>query len=296
MRKFVIAISLLGAAMSSCDTIETYKLIKAYEITLADSSPVDTTITNIAANRDSLGRQARLLSAFYGIDDGLPGPSNYVICEGAAGNDGMPVIFSHEIDVKTMQAGDFRVTNASGQVGKLTCVTLAPADDKGELRTALLVGQFGNIDNQPVKVEIIGNLLSKHNTLNFKGASIDVILLEEGPTLILAEIVPEEEWEIGKPATPLPWGGGSGCPEGTRQVVRVTWAGGVTKPGGGDVEDLERVQYEVTVLLEDGSEIEVTPFAIADLGDGDNNHRLCLNVAATPLSVFFPGRVSDRST
>ena len=33
-----------------------------------------------------------------------------------------------------------------------------------------------------------------------------------------------------------PWGGGSGCPEGTRQVIRATWEGGVTLPGGGEVE------------------------------------------------------------
>jgi hypothetical protein len=145
-----------------------------------------------------------------------------------------------------------------------------------------------------VKVEIIGNLLSIDNTLNFKGASIDVIPLEEGPILVWAEIVPESEWELGKAATPLPWGGGSGCPKGTRQVVRVTWAGGITKPGGDEVDDTERLQYRITVLQEDGSTIEVAPFALADLGDGDNNHELCLDVAGAPQSVFFPaGYLTD---
>jgi hypothetical protein len=274
--------------------MENYRLLRSYEITLADSSPSDTTTTNITANHGSQGRQARLLSAFYGLDDDLPRESNFVICEGAAGKDGMPVIFSHEIDVTTMQAGDLKVTNAFGKVGEITCVTLAPADDKGEFRTALLVGHFGDIDDQPVKVETSGNLLSIDNTLNFKGASIDVIPLEEGPMLIWAEIVPEDEWELGKEATPLPFGGGSGCPEGTKQVVRTTWAGGVTKPGGDEIDDVERVQYKVTVLLEDGGKIEVIPFAIGDLGDGDNNHELCLDVAGTPQSVFFPaGYLTD---
>jgi len=195
--------------------------------------------------------------------------SNQGICEGAAGKDGMPVIFSHEIDVTTMQKEDFRVTNASGTVGDMTCVTLDPADDMGEFRTALFVGQFGDIDDQPVT-------------------------LEEGPTLVLAEIVPEDEWELGKAATPRPFGGGSGCPEGTTQVVRATWAGGVTKPGGGEIDDGERVLYQVTVLLEDGGTIDVTPFAIGDLGDGDNNHKLCLDMAGTPQSVFFPaGYLTD---
>jgi hypothetical protein len=294
MKPYILACALLCLIIASCDTIETYKLLRSYEITLADSSPLDTTVTNVTANRDSLGRQASLLSAFYGLDDDLPSVADKGVCEGAGGADGMPVIFSHEIDVRSMQAGDFRITTASGRIGKITCVTLAPADDKGEFRTALFAGHYGSIDDQPVKVEVIGNLLSIDKSLNFKGASVDVIPLEDGPTMIWAEVVPEDQWEIGKAATPLPWGGGSGCPVGTKQVVRVTWAGGVTKPGGDEVDDTERLQYRVTVLQEDGSTVEVTPFALADLGDGDNNHRLCLDVAGIPQSVFFPaGYMTD---
>jgi hypothetical protein len=77
-------------------------------------------------------------------------------------------------------------------------ITLADSspDDKGELRTALLVDHYGSIDDQPAKVEVIGNLLSIDNTLNFKRASIDVIPLEEGPTLVFAEVVPESEKEV----------------------------------------------------------------------------------------------------
>ena len=115
MRPPIFALSLLCLILFSCASIENYRLLRSYEITLADSSPSDTTITNITANRDSQGRQARLLSAFYGLDNDLPRLSKYAVCEGAAGKDGMPVIFSHEIDVTTMQAGDFRVTNASGE-------------------------------------------------------------------------------------------------------------------------------------------------------------------------------------
>ena len=294
MKPYILAASLLCLIMAGCTSVQNYKLLRSYEITLADSSPLDTTTTNITANRDSQGRQASLISAFYGLDDDLPRGANFVICEGAAGKDGMPVIFSQEIDVSTMQAADFRVKTASGKIGEITCVTLAPADDKGEFRTALLVGQFGSINDQPAKVEVIGNLLSIDNTMNFKGASIDVTALEDGPTLVWAEIVPENEWDLGKVATPLPFGGGSGCPIGTKKAVRVTWAGGVTKPGGDEVDDVERLQYKVTVLQENGDTIEVTPFALGDLGDGDNNHELCLDVAGTPQSVFFPaGYLTD---
>ena len=288
MRPFIFLLIFVCLLFVSCGSVKTLQQLGSYEITLADSSPSDTTTTDVTANRDSLGRQATLLSAFYSLDDDLPRTANRGVCEGAGGADGMPVIFSHEIDVKTMQAGDFRITTASGKIGKITCVSLAPADDKGELRTALFAGHYGSIDNQPVKVEVIGNLLSIDKSLNFKGASIDVIPLEDGPTMIWAEVVPEDEWNLGKEASPLAWGGGSGAPEGTQQVVRVTWVGGVTKPGGDEVDDVERVQYKVTVLQEDGSRIEVTPFALADLGDGDNNHELCLDVTGIPLSVYFP--------
>lgn len=293
MRPYIFAVSLLCFIMAGCDFVQNYMLLRSDETTLADSSPSDTTVTNVTTNHDIQGRQARLLSAFYGLDD-LPRVSNFVICEGADGKDGMPVIFSHEIDVSTMQAGDFRVTNASGKIGEIVCVTLAPADDVGEFRTALLVGHYGSIDDQPVKVEVIGNLLSIDNTLNFKGASIDVISLEEGPELIWAEVVPENEWELGKAATPTRFGGGSGCPKGTKQVVRATWAGGVTKPGGDEIDDTERLNYRVTVLQEDGSKIEITPFALGDLGDGDNNHELCLDLVGIPQGVFFPaGYMTD---
>ena len=206
----------------------------------------------------------------------------------------MPVIFSHEIDVTTMQPGDFSVQRASGDMGEIFCVTLAPADDHGELRTVLLAGEYGDLGDPPVQVTITGNILSIDNTLNFKGARVDVTPLAEGPTMVWAERVPQDEWALGKEATPLAWGGGSGCPEATKQVVRVTWAGGVTKPGGNEADDVERVQYQVDVLREDSTQAVVTPFAIADLGDGDNNHALCLDVAGTPRAVHFPaGYMTD---
>ena len=294
MKARILAVSLLGFVVVACGKVEQLRLIRQYEAVLSNASPVDTTITTVTANRDSHGRQAGLISAFYGLDDGLPKVADRGIWPGAGGKDGMPVIFSHEIDYKTMQAGDFRVTTASGKVGELLAVTLAPADDKGELRTVLFAGSYGSIHDQPTKVEVVGNLLSIDGSLNFRGASVNVTPLEEGPSMVWAEIVPQDEWGIGKEATRLPWGGGSGCAEGTKQVVRVTWNGGITKRVGDEVDDVERVQYKVTLLLDDGSRIAATPFALGDLGDGDNNHELCLDVVGTPLSIYFPaGYVKD---
>ena len=288
-----LALILTGLFLSGCDWIDTMQETSRLR-EMADSTQRDTTTTDVFATQDANGRQAALLSAFFGLDDALPRFANRVFCKGAAGKDGMPVVFSHEVDVKSMQAGDFRVVAESGAVGEVTCVTPAPADDLGEIRTILMIGQFGSADDQPASVEIVGNLLSKDRQLNFLGARTAVTALEEGPTMVWAEVLPESEWELGKPATSFPGGGGDGCPPGTKQVVQVTWAGGVTKPGGDEIDDVERAAYRVTMSFGDESEAELVPFAIGDLGDGDNNHELCLDRTGLPLHVDFPaGLVTD---
>jgi len=112
--------------------------------------------------------------------------------------------------------------------------------------------------------------------------------------MVWSEVVPDSQWELGKAATSLPWGGGNGCPPGTKQVVRVTWAGGITKPGGAEIDDVERAAYRVIMSIGDEGETELVPFAIGDLGDGDNNHELCLDRAGMPLWVDFPaGLLTD---
>ncbi|NNC64831.1 MAG: hypothetical protein HKN84_08615 [Gammaproteobacteria bacterium] len=68
-----------------------------------------------------------------------------------------------------------------------------PAADIGELRTILVVGEYGSAEDQPVSVGIVGNLLSKDRQLNFIGATATVIALEEGPTIRWSEIVPESQ-------------------------------------------------------------------------------------------------------
>ncbi|MBU44247.1 MAG: hypothetical protein CMN76_13585 [Spirochaetaceae bacterium] len=52
--------------------------------------------------------------------------------------------------------------------------------------------------------------------------------------------------------------------------------------------------YRVTIQKDDGSLTHVSPFAVADLQDGDNNHLLCLDVSGAPSKVFFPaGHLTD---
>jgi hypothetical protein len=260
----------------------------------SNSDPNDTTETTLTPASAVPGSPVSLLSAFYGLDDALPLLARLLVCGGAVGSDGMPVVFSEELDLETVQAGDFRVVLEDGGEGQIVCVTPAPATDAGELRTILMIGDFGSAENQPLRVEISGNVLSRDQRFNFKGSQVEVVRLEAGPSLVWAEIVPPDEWELGKSSTLFPFGGGSGCPESTRQVVRVVWSGGVTKPGGGEIDDVERRAYRV--FVEEGSEgpAATAPFAIGDLGDGDNNHELCLETEARAVRVEFPaGLMTD---
>ena len=233
----------------------------------------------LAAN----GKQGQLLSAFFGLDNGLPFGANR-LCLGAAGKDGMPVVLSHTIDAETLQPEDFRVTTTAGAESTPLCVTLRPALDPGELRTVLMIGEFGDAANDsPTKVVVVDDLLSDGTTgerVNFRGAEISVIPLAAGPMLVWAEIVSEQIWSQA--------GRGSACPANSEQVVRVTWAGGVRLPNGEEPGDAERALYRVTVTHSDGSSDQVMPAALADLGDNDNNHLLCLDTPVPATAVAFP--------
>lgn len=62
---------------------------------------------------DANDQPARILSAFFGLDNALPRGANN-LCPGAAGQDGMPVVLSHTVDPDTLQPEDFRVFTRSG--------------------------------------------------------------------------------------------------------------------------------------------------------------------------------------
>ena len=225
----------------------------------------------------------RILSAFFGLDNALPRGAN-ILCPGAAGQDGMPVVLSHTVDQNTLQAEDFRVYTRDGVEVTPHCFTLRPATDPGEHRTVLLIGEFGDAKKDPpAKVLIVGDILSDGstgNTVNFNGTETDVIPLEAGPTLILAEVVAKAIWTKK--------GRGSACPADSKQVIRATWTRGIRSPGGNRADDDIRTLYRVTVRRPDGSHEEVTPMALAELGDNDNNHFLCLDTNDPAVSVAFP--------
>ena len=234
------------------------------------------------ATVDGSQQEAQLLSAFFGLDNGLPFVANR-LCFGASGKDGMPVVFSQTLDPGTLQPKDFEITSKSGEVHTPKCVTLRPAQDQGELRTVLLIGEFGDApDNPPLSVKVVGDLLSDGSpAINFKGTQVEVTPLADGPSLVLAEPVPEKQWTQETNSTR--------CPQGVKQIIRVTWNGGVRRPDRGEAGEAERKLYRVEVQRADGSSGEVTPIALAELEDRDNNHFLCLDTDDTAVAVSFPG-------
>lgn len=229
--------------------------------------------------------QPRLLSAYFGLDNALPHGA-VGLCRQAPNQDGMPVIFSSVIDADSLQADDFAVITESGAVMMPDCVTLSPAVDVGEERTVLLIGEFGSADGDaPARVEIVGDILASVDGANFRGASVAVTPLSAGPSIVYAELVPPIQMAIGRESGRQQ---GDGCPfDRTVRAVRVIWAGGVSNAAGDEAGDVERQVYRVTVIQPDGTPTDIIPFALADLGDGDNNHLLCLDTTDEPVTVFF---------
>lgn len=230
--------------------------------------PVDRLQSDTTTGAADLPRTGRLLSAFFGLDNRLPAAADLGLCPGAGGADGLPVVFSAELDPASLQAGDFRVITRTGRSLTPSCVTLMPANDPGERRTALLVGDLGNHPaDAPLRVQVVGHVLAHDRQSSFLGAELAVTPLPDGPSLVLAESAATQ-----------------GCPTGTVQALRVVWSGGVRRPDGNEAGEAERLLYAVTLS---DTPAPVTPLALIDLGDGDNNHVLCLDVAGRPERVGF---------
>ena len=243
-------------------------------------------LSNVAAETAqsvAAEQSARPLSAFFGLDNKLPFGAN-VLCLGASGEDGMPVVLSHTVNPDSLQAEDFSVVRQSGATSTPMCATLRPAGDVDENRTVLLIGEFGNADDDPpVKVLIVDDLFSDATDspqVNFRGTQVSVIPLDAGPEIILAAAVPKDIWSLS--------GRGTSCPAATQQVVRVTWTGGVRLPNRDELGDAQKSLYQVTVTSADGSQSQVSPAALAELGDNDNNHFLCLDTTTPATAVTFP--------
>jgi len=221
-------------------------------------------------------REAKMLTAFFGLDNALP-PRAVRLYKRAPGQDGMPIVFSQELNPETMQASDFAVITMDGSSHQVEFATFLPANEEFELRTVLLIGEYGNHpNNPPVEVRIVGSLQSRHG-IDHKGQSISVIPLPEGPILSYVE-----HFKLDDNYPLVKEGNGCDCPVETKVVVRAVWSGGVRALNGDELGESDLNQFLVQVMVKDDT-LWMNPFQLADLGDNDNNIDLCLDRDCVPL-------------
>ena len=212
-----------------------------------------------------------LVSAFFGLDNALP---SQFLCNQQAGLlDGMPVNFKFPLDASSLSETDFEVLDSLGNIHTPICVTMAPANENGENRTVLLLGEFGTaVTNPPVEVRVVGDLFTTDTSLgefacseiiNLNGVTTtNVIPLADGPSLFFAQRID---------------GNLNECNTGT-QTVQVAWNGGVTPYISGDTES-DLFQYYVGYSYCSGDLIPHVPISIVDINDNDNFHQLCFSTS-----------------
>ena len=210
-----------------------------------------------------------ILSAYHGLD-ALPMEIRLVCNNQGAGEDGLPVVFSTQLDNTSIKPEYFIVENAAGERIIPVCASLQPAVETLELRTVLLVGAFGSPSAHPAAVEVVGEVLDSAGT-SLKGLRTESITrLDSGPRVILAEYFPPDTVGIERDE----------CPKQTAQIIQLTWTGGVTGPNASPLGAPQR--RGVTVELNNGEHIQ--PVALGD-DDPDNHILLCLDTEIPALSV-----------
>lgn len=210
----------------------------------------------------------QILAAYHGLDM-LPAAAN-LLCAGvdAAGEGGMPVVFSVQVSSDSVSPEAFRVETADGTQVTPVCATLNPANEENERRTVLLAGPFGTATDAPRAVAVVGDLRDVEGA-SLMGVRTDAIVpLADGPSLALAErFEPNTSGFEGE------------CAAGA-QIVQLTWEGGVTGPGGAALGEAQRSGVEVT--LEGGD--TVVPVSLGD-DDPDNHVVACVDDARPAISV-----------
>ena len=224
-------------------------------------------------NGDSSTReipQDTIVSAFFGLDNALPG----ILCnQPGIPLDGMPVNFKFPLDVSSLSETDFEVLDSFGNIHTPNCVSLAPANENGENRTVLLLGEFGTAEtNPPAEVRVVGDLFTTDTIsgesvcseiINLSGiTTTNVIPLADGPSLFFAQRID---------------GNLNECNSGT-QTIQVAWNGGITPYISGDTES-DLFQYYVGYSESSGILTPHSPISISDINDNDNFHQLCFSTS-----------------
>ncbi len=223
----------------------------------------------VIANAQETGNNTSILSIYHGLDPLPPRATRLCGLPPAGGQDGMPVVFSVQIDGNSISPTAFAVRTSAGETVTPLCATLRPAIEPLEQRTILLIGAFSPGSSVPAAVEIVGELedIDGNSLLGLK--SEEVTTLESGPSLVFAEHFPPDTAGLQ-----------GECPVGTTQTVQLTWEGGVTGPQGANLADAQRLA--ITVLLADGSTVH--PLALAD-DDPDNHVITCIAETSPAISV-----------
>jgi hypothetical protein len=222
-------------------------------------------------------RQDTLVSAFFGLDNALP---SLLLCNQQVGLlDGMPVNFKFPLDASSLSETDFEVLDSLGNINTPICVSMAPANENGENRTVLLLGEFGTaVTNPPVEVRVVGDLFTTDilsgesacsEIINLNGiTTTNVIPLADGPSLFFAQRID---------------GNLNECDSGT-QTIQVAWNGGVTPYISGDSES-DLFQYYIGYSYCSGDLIPHEPISIADINDNDNFHQLCFSTSEEIVKI-----------
>lgn len=212
-----------------------------------------------------------LVSAFFGLDNALP--SLFLCNQQAVLLDGMPVNFKFPLDASSLSKTDFEVLDSLGNIHTPICVSMAPANENGENRTVLILGEFGTaVTNPPVEVRVVGDLFTTDTLsgesacseiINLKGiTTTNVIPLADGPSLFFAQRID---------------GNLNECGSGT-QTIQVAWNGGVTPYISGDSES-DLFQFYVGYSYCSGDLIPHVPISVVDINDNDNFHQLCFSTS-----------------
>lgn len=214
--------------------------------------------------------QDTLVSGFFGLDNALPG-----LLAGRPGIliDGMPVNFRFPLDSSSLSVTDFEVVDSLGNIHIPMNAVLSPANENGENRTVLLLGEFGTaVANPPAEVRVVGDLFTidtlpeesaYSEIINLNGiTTTNIIPLADGPSLFFAQRID---------------GNLNECNSGT-QTIQVAWDGGITPYLSGDTES-DLFQYYIGYSDSSGVLIPHVPISIADIDDTDNFHQLCFSTS-----------------
>ena len=168
--KLLIIFASSLAGLGGCNNADSPK---DDEVSPTRSSETTSNVT--AENGDAI------VCAFFGLDNGLTRRVNAVV-RGAYKKDGMPLNFKDEIDPSTLDAEDFLVIDRNGEEHVPIGAILAPANEDGENRTVLLIGEFGTAaSNPPVEVRVVGDLRTRAKNADASAPSIARSLKDASP-------------------------------------------------------------------------------------------------------------------